>query len=56
MVPVILLRTYILLNDDRVCLRDVRYFHRFGDLVILRDEEVREATYAQLQVRVPAQL
>jgi hypothetical protein len=49
---VVLLRSYIVLNDDRVYLRDVRYFHRFGDMQVLRDEETREASHAQLQVHL----
>ena len=56
----VLLRCYIVINGDgsatsSVFLRDVRYFHRFGEVYMLRDEEVREASAAVLQAAVTRQ-
>ena len=50
---VVLLRCYVVVSQDSVYMRDVRYFHRFGDMYVLRDEEIREATVAQLEVFMP---
>jgi hypothetical protein len=44
----VLLRSYIVLSDERVYMRDVRYFYEFGLPRLLRDEEAREASAAQV--------
>ena len=46
----VLLRAYVVLDQEGVQMRDVRYFHRFDQAKVLRDEEVREASTAQLEV------
>lgn len=52
----VLLRCYIITGAG-VFMRDVRFYHRFGDKHVLRDEEVREASMQQLeQVRTESRL
>uniref|UniRef100_A0A6U4NIQ6 TIP41-like protein n=1 Tax=Hemiselmis andersenii TaxID=464988 RepID=A0A6U4NIQ6_HEMAN len=50
----VLLRCFIC-TDQGVFLRDVRWFHRFGDKFVLQDEEVRQAPLAELERAVAQQ-
>jgi len=49
---VVLVRSFHILDQDRVSLHDVGYFHRFGDMCVMRDEEVREASVGALRAAV----